>query len=127
MSPEYAMHGNFSNKSDVYSFGVLVLEIVSGKRNNTFYQSGDTDDLLCFVSPSALCRFILIIYIWNVKEIIDLTLMLKSCLVHLKKIVISKINLISKNKYSISKNQLQSIKIGQSVKISLNHSVIIYN
>ncbi|CAO2823687.1 unnamed protein product [Amaranthus hypochondriacus] len=48
MSPEYAMHGNFSNKSDVYSFGVLVLEIVSGKRNNTFYQSGDTEDLLCF-------------------------------------------------------------------------------
>ncbi|MBA0627710.1 hypothetical protein Godav_022520, partial [Gossypium davidsonii] len=27
MSPEYAMHGQFSMKSDVYSFGVLVLEI----------------------------------------------------------------------------------------------------
>lgn len=48
MSPEYAMHGQFSNKSDVYSFGVLVLEIISGKRNSTFYQSGEAEDLLCY-------------------------------------------------------------------------------
>ncbi|PSS04737.1 Receptor-like serine/threonine-protein kinase [Actinidia chinensis var. chinensis] len=33
MSPEYAMHGQFSTKSDVFSFGVLVLEIISGQRN----------------------------------------------------------------------------------------------
>ncbi|KAF3680210.1 Cysteine-rich receptor-like protein kinase 25 [Capsicum annuum] len=38
MSPEYAMHGQFSTKSDVFSFGVLVLEIISGKKNSTFYQ-----------------------------------------------------------------------------------------
>ncbi|WOG89904.1 hypothetical protein DCAR_0209144 [Daucus carota subsp. sativus] len=37
MSPEYAMEGLFSVKSDVYSFGVLLLEIVSGHRNNTFH------------------------------------------------------------------------------------------
>ncbi|KAK7342875.1 hypothetical protein VNO80_25833 [Phaseolus coccineus] len=37
MSPEYAMEGVFSTKSDVYSFGVLLFEIVSGKRNNSFY------------------------------------------------------------------------------------------
>ncbi|CAA2969620.1 G-type lectin S-receptor-like serine threonine-kinase At4g27290 isoform X1 [Olea europaea subsp. europaea] len=37
MSPEYAMHGQFSIKSDVFSFGVLVLEIVSGKRNSGFF------------------------------------------------------------------------------------------
>ncbi|PRQ44981.1 putative protein kinase RLK-Pelle-DLSV family [Rosa chinensis] len=37
MSPEYAMGGVFSEKSDVYSFGVLVLEIVSGKKNTSFY------------------------------------------------------------------------------------------
>ncbi|KAJ6812408.1 G-type lectin S-receptor-like serine/threonine-protein kinase B120 [Iris pallida] len=37
MSPEYAMEGLFSGKSDVYSFGVLVLEIVSGRRNNSFH------------------------------------------------------------------------------------------
>ncbi|KAJ4748414.1 G-type lectin S-receptor-like Serine/Threonine-kinase [Rhynchospora pubera] len=33
MSPEYAMKGKISVKSDVYSFGVLLLEIISGKRN----------------------------------------------------------------------------------------------
>ena len=38
MSPEYAMEGVFSVKSDVYSFGVLMLEILSGRRNNSFYQ-----------------------------------------------------------------------------------------
>ncbi|CAA3025148.1 Serine threonine kinase [Olea europaea subsp. europaea] len=35
-APEYAMEGRFSEKSDVYSFGVLMLEIMSGKKNN-FY------------------------------------------------------------------------------------------
>ncbi|KAL3740613.1 hypothetical protein ACJRO7_021828 [Eucalyptus globulus] len=39
MSPEYAMHGQFSVKSDVYSFGVLLLELISGKKNSFFYQS----------------------------------------------------------------------------------------
>lgn len=34
MSPEYAMSGVISTKTDVYSFGVLLLEIVSGKKNN---------------------------------------------------------------------------------------------
>ncbi|KAK7342872.1 hypothetical protein VNO80_25829 [Phaseolus coccineus] len=37
MSPEYAMEGIFSTKSDVYSFGVLLLEIVSGRKNTSFY------------------------------------------------------------------------------------------
>ncbi|CAK9153116.1 unnamed protein product [Ilex paraguariensis] len=36
MAPEYAMEGLFSIKSDVFSFGVLLLEIVSGKKNNRF-------------------------------------------------------------------------------------------
>ncbi|KAL2931593.1 Cysteine-rich receptor-like protein kinase 25 [Bienertia sinuspersici] len=48
MSPEYAMHGRFSVKSDVYSFGVLLLEIICGQRNNTFYQSGYAEDLLTY-------------------------------------------------------------------------------
>lgn len=39
MSPEYAMHGQFSTKSDVYSFGVLVLEIINGKRNSSFLET----------------------------------------------------------------------------------------
>jgi serine/threonine protein kinase len=49
MSPEYAMHGEFSEKSDVYSFGVLVLEIISGKKNNNFETEG-AEDLLSYVS-----------------------------------------------------------------------------
>ncbi|KAE9592820.1 hypothetical protein Lal_00029359 [Lupinus albus] len=39
MSPEYVMEGVFSTKSDVYSFGVLLLEIVSGRKNNSFYDA----------------------------------------------------------------------------------------
>ncbi|KAH1120602.1 hypothetical protein J1N35_003762 [Gossypium stocksii] len=37
MSPEYVMRGQFSEKSDAFSFGVLLLEIVSGRRNTSFY------------------------------------------------------------------------------------------
>ncbi|XP_065877418.1 cysteine-rich receptor-like protein kinase 10 [Euphorbia lathyris] len=48
MSPEYAMEGLFSVKSDVFSFGVLVLEIISGKRNNRFYVSKEGESLLTF-------------------------------------------------------------------------------
>lgn len=50
MSPEYAMHGHFSVKSDVFSFGVIVLEIVGGRRNSSFYQQNEVEDLLRFVS-----------------------------------------------------------------------------
>lgn len=31
------MQGLFSDKSDVFSFGVLILEIISGKKNNSYY------------------------------------------------------------------------------------------
>ncbi|CAA7018245.1 unnamed protein product [Microthlaspi erraticum] len=41
MSPEYAMRGHFSTKSDVYSFGVMILEIISGKNNSSFYHIDD--------------------------------------------------------------------------------------
>ncbi|KAL0331032.1 UNVERIFIED_CONTAM: G-type lectin S-receptor-like serine/threonine-protein kinase [Sesamum angustifolium] len=46
MAPEYAMQGIFSVKSDVYSFGVIVLEIVSGKKNNGFHQIEGPLDLV---------------------------------------------------------------------------------
>ncbi|KAL3740516.1 hypothetical protein ACJRO7_021748 [Eucalyptus globulus] len=49
MAPEYAMHGNFSVKSDVFSFGVLVLEIVSGQRNNLFQVGDNTEVLISYV------------------------------------------------------------------------------
>ncbi|KAG5002313.1 hypothetical protein JHK87_023385 [Glycine soja] len=48
MSPEYAMQGLFSEKSDVFSFGVLVLEIVSGRRNSSFYDNVHALSLLGF-------------------------------------------------------------------------------
>ncbi|KAL2524360.1 Cysteine-rich receptor-like protein kinase 10 [Abeliophyllum distichum] len=48
MSPEYAMHGQFSTKSDVFSFGVLILEIISGRKNSNFYQSDGAEDLISY-------------------------------------------------------------------------------
>ena len=50
MAPEYAMHGQFSVKSDVYSFGVLVLEIITGQKNNCSRQRENVEDLLSHVS-----------------------------------------------------------------------------
>ncbi|GLT69650.1 hypothetical protein SLA2020_417860 [Shorea laevis] len=48
MAPEYALHGRFSLKSDVYSFGVLILEIISGKKVSSFYQSDGEGDLFSY-------------------------------------------------------------------------------
>ncbi|KAG6776909.1 hypothetical protein POTOM_016700 [Populus tomentosa] len=48
MPPEYAIHGQFSVKSDVYSFGVLILEIISRKKNSSFYQSDIGLDLVSY-------------------------------------------------------------------------------
>ncbi|XP_073264944.1 G-type lectin S-receptor-like serine/threonine-protein kinase RKS1 [Populus alba] len=36
MSPEYAIHGQYSIKSDVFSYGVLILEIISGRKNSDY-------------------------------------------------------------------------------------------
>ncbi|KAM4109785.1 hypothetical protein ACJW30_03G146000 [Castanea mollissima] len=38
IAPEYVIRGMLTEKADVYSFGALVIEVVSGKRNNTFFQ-----------------------------------------------------------------------------------------
>ena len=50
MSPEYAMHGQFSVKSDVFSFGVLVLVIISGRKNSSFRNGENIKDILSYVS-----------------------------------------------------------------------------
>ncbi|XP_024961892.1 cysteine-rich receptor-like protein kinase 8 [Cynara cardunculus var. scolymus] len=49
MAPEYAMEGLFSTKSDVYSFGVLLLEIISGQRNNKFCYQNQPQNFLTTV------------------------------------------------------------------------------
>lgn len=54
MAPEYALHGLISVKSDVFSFGVLLLEIVSGQKITSFYQSASCPDLLSYVSMKVL-------------------------------------------------------------------------
>ncbi|XP_057750081.1 G-type lectin S-receptor-like serine/threonine-protein kinase At4g27290 isoform X2 [Arachis stenosperma] len=46
ISPEYAVHGQFSEKSDVFSYGVIVLELLSGKRNRDFSDSENYHNLL---------------------------------------------------------------------------------
>jgi serine/threonine protein kinase len=48
MAPEYVMRGNYSVKSDAYSFGVMVLEIVTGRKNNC-YDTQQSEDLLTAV------------------------------------------------------------------------------
>jgi serine/threonine protein kinase len=39
MAPEYIVRGKLTEKADVYSFGVLVMEVVSGRKNNSFSQN----------------------------------------------------------------------------------------
>ncbi|XP_050210031.1 G-type lectin S-receptor-like serine/threonine-protein kinase RKS1 isoform X2 [Mercurialis annua] len=46
MSPEYAMQGSFSVKSDVYSFGILLLEIITGRKNSSYYEESTSTNLV---------------------------------------------------------------------------------
>ncbi|XP_024023931.1 cysteine-rich receptor-like protein kinase 3 isoform X2 [Morus notabilis] len=39
MAPEYIVRGKLSEKADIYSFGVLVIEIICGRKNNSFTQT----------------------------------------------------------------------------------------
>jgi len=58
MSPEYAMEGVFSTKSDVYSFGVLLLEIVCGRKNTSFYDDDRPINLIGHVCKISFGEFI---------------------------------------------------------------------
>lgn len=50
MAPEYLARGNYSVKSDAFSFGVMVLEIVTGRKNNvTGYTHHQSSELLTTV------------------------------------------------------------------------------
>ncbi|BAF21805.2 Os07g0540500 [Oryza sativa Japonica Group] len=53
MSPEYVMRGQYSTKSDVFSFGVLIIEIVTGQRNNRPYLFEQNEDIISTVSIPA--------------------------------------------------------------------------
>ena len=35
LAPEYALRGQLTDKADVFSFGVLLLEIISGRKNQS--------------------------------------------------------------------------------------------
>ncbi|KAK9084920.1 hypothetical protein Sjap_025331 [Stephania japonica] len=48
MAPEYAMHGCFSVRSEVYGFSVLLLEILTGLKNNFVDQSEEGGNLLTY-------------------------------------------------------------------------------
>ncbi|KAG2317756.1 hypothetical protein Bca52824_020878 [Brassica carinata] len=67
MSPEYFREGLFSAKSDVFSFGVLMLEIICGRKNNSFHHDSE--------GPLNL-----IVHAWNlfkenrIREVIDTSL-----------------------------------------------------
>uniref|UniRef100_A0A7N2LSH3 non-specific serine/threonine protein kinase n=2 Tax=Quercus lobata TaxID=97700 RepID=A0A7N2LSH3_QUELO len=61
ISPEYALEGIFSVKSDVFSFGVVLLEIISGKKNTSFYQSEQAMSLLGYAWR-----------LWTDKKVLDL-------------------------------------------------------
>uniref|UniRef100_J3MLQ1 Protein kinase domain-containing protein n=2 Tax=Oryza brachyantha TaxID=4533 RepID=J3MLQ1_ORYBR len=49
MSPEYVMRGQYSMKSDVFSFGILIIEIVTGQRNNRPHFFEQNEDVVSTV------------------------------------------------------------------------------
>ncbi|XAR50633.1 Non-specific serine/threonine protein kinase [Bertholletia excelsa] len=61
MSPEYAMNGIVSLKGDIFSFGVLLLEIISSKKNNSYYNSKVTHNLIGYAWE-----------LWNEEKALDL-------------------------------------------------------
>ena len=62
MSLEYAIFGKFSIKSNVFSFAVILLEIVSGKKNNDSYQEHPSLTLRGHVSNGKQQSFTICIY-----------------------------------------------------------------
>ena len=58
MAPEYVVCGKLTEKADVYSFGVLILEVVCGKRNNSFSENSSILQMVnVFTWPTSQCTF----------------------------------------------------------------------
>ncbi|KAJ0434709.1 putative protein kinase RLK-Pelle-DLSV family [Helianthus annuus] len=74
MAPEYMMHCQFSVKSDIFSYGVVVLEMVTGKKNQCFKNEERIEDLLSFARKSWMNG--------TISDIIDPTLKAKSGSMH---------------------------------------------
>ncbi|KAF9624791.1 hypothetical protein IFM89_014079 [Coptis chinensis] len=56
MAPEYVVRGKLTEKADVYSFGVLVVEVVCGRRNNSFNQDSSILQLVWnYYTSARLC------------------------------------------------------------------------
>ena len=69
MSPEYAMKGIVSMKVDVFSFGVLLLEIISGKKNNSFHHSGQQMSLIGYVSKFlSNCILFIVMFFYSLQQ-----------------------------------------------------------
>jgi hypothetical protein len=51
------MQGLFSVKSDVYSFGVLLLEIIIGKKNSSYYHDGPSSNLIGHVRTFGIMTY----------------------------------------------------------------------
>ncbi|CAO2189168.1 unnamed protein product [Urochloa humidicola] len=66
MSPEYAYWGHVSTKSDIFSFGVIVLEMVTGLRNNSAYD--DTSDSVSVLSHVSERYFLVNVIIQNCSD-----------------------------------------------------------
>lgn len=52
LAPEYALSGQYSVKTDTFSFGVLMLEIISGKKNRSFFHVDHNTNLIGHVSSN---------------------------------------------------------------------------
>lgn len=54
MAPEYLAHGQLTEKADIYSFGVVLLEMATGRPNNSGLTVDNLDSIVTLVSLSSL-------------------------------------------------------------------------